>query len=226
MCTLAGPEQTSSATGVVHSPMQQRLCSSTWKRRDGMVSHLEKVHGYHDKTEACKKADSFRKSSEKQFWSCGFCPFRFTLWKERVAHIGQHFEKGATLNGWSLTIEIQGLLCQPMVATAWAQILAGNDGSQIFWQSSHRLSRLRHLLQLGAANMPSAEYLAQAAFAASNISPDAARYNLISAIPNGYGDVAGGMAGDTSPIEFDGPFDDQQFFIDPTGKRLLSRNRK
>ena len=159
-----------------------------------MVAHFGRSHRLHDKAEARAKADEFRRASGKRFWSCGFCVYLFDSFIDRLRHLRSHFEQeSSTPDQWHLTNVIKGLLLQEGVAQAWAQLLTARwnwyppDAS---WQDPTCISLLIHMLQMGVSGEQSAEILAEAAFARSNLNEDPTNFMLESATDNNFDDPA------------------------------------
>ena len=138
-----------------------------------MVAHLRKIHGVSGLIEARQLADSFRRPSERKFWSCGFCVQLFDTLKDRLSHLGQHFERDAALGPWTLSNEIQGLLRQPIMGQAWSQILKarhGQHGLEASWDDSDEVTQLKTRLQMGVYDFGSATITAEVAYENCNLS--------------------------------------------------------
>lgn len=90
------------------------------KRRDIMVNHLSKSHGFSAVQAARDLADQWRVTVKKQAWSCGFCGSLFLNFKDRLKHIDtEHFKKYEGIQQWDSNKVIHGLLLQPKMAKAW-----------------------------------------------------------------------------------------------------------
>jgi len=152
-----------------------------------MVAHLKK-HGLSDTAKAQELADKFLDSSGKRFWSCGFCVQVFGSFDDRLNHLRDHFEQYPTVDQWRLSNEVQGLLQQPGVTQAWDQLLGaryGRDRPQTFWPRSALVAQLNFDLQMGISDTQSAQDLAEAAYAASNLGQDLSSPKLGSLVPYG-----------------------------------------
>ena len=155
-------------------------CVRTFFRRQDMCNHLLEVHGFQDKTTAEERANAYRILSGKRYWSCGFCVSLFDSFGKRLHHLrNEHFAEAAPpRDHLNLSIKILGLIKQPIMTTAWNSLLASRCGSQrpeIFWQDSAPIDHLLYMLQVGVDDMQSADILAQALLALSNLgqeSPD------------------------------------------------------
>ncbi|KAL6721637.1 hypothetical protein ACLMJK_000741 [Lecanora helva] len=176
-CKLGGLEQVLAASVDACTRSPPAACPSSCKRRDGMVSHLMKHHGVETKAKSVELADTFRESSSKKFWSCGFCIHLFDSLNERLDHLRGHYESEIAPDPWCLTTEMQGLLCQPMVLEAWSLLMDNHRGQhllEIFSPRSDAVSQVRERLQMGFYDPQSAEKVAEAAYEASNFSQERA----------------------------------------------------
>lgn len=138
-----------------------------------MVAHLEKSHGFRGTKQTQEEANKFRTSTGKKYWSCGFCIHLLGTFKDRLNHLGKHFEHYLPQDGWQLTTEIQGLLRQQWVDQAWNHLLWARHGQrqpEIFWPNSIDASQLRDRLQMGLSSAQNAQDVAEAAYAASSLS--------------------------------------------------------
>ena len=152
-------------------------CVRTFFRRQDMCNHLLEVHGFQDKTTAEERANAYRILSGKRYWSCGFCVALFDSFSKRLDHLrNEHFAEDAPPRDQSnLSIKILGLIIQPLMATAWDTLLAARCGwprPEIFWQDSAPIDHLLYMLQVGVDDMQSADILAQALLALSNLGQD------------------------------------------------------
>ena len=139
------------------------------KRRVDMVRHLKKCHNVPEKARGEAVADKWRKTTDQQMWSCGFCIHLFHTFGTRLNHIAVHFEHGATLDQWNASKVIEGLLEQPRMASAWKRQLAafplGWDRRGITWEK-HLVKDLQKHLEVGPSDTKPAEALAKAAYQA------------------------------------------------------------
>ena len=147
-------------------------CKFTCKRRDHMVSHLNKNHKIHEVVQARDLADQWRRTTGKKFWSCGFCIRLFTSFAERLKHIGrEHYEQNQTYDEWDTTKLIRGLLLQPEVQRAWESILATGSthhSEELVWDA-RTIAKTQYLLEMGPSSTQSAESLAMAAYEAGKL---------------------------------------------------------
>ena len=147
-------------------------CKFTCKRRDHMVTHLNRNHEIHKVAEARILADQWRRTTGKKFWSCGFCVRLFTGFAERLKHIGrEHYQQNQTYNQWDTTKSIRGLLLQPEVQRAWESILATGPthrSEELVWDACD-VEETQYLLEMGPSPTQSAESLAMAAYKAGKL---------------------------------------------------------
>lgn len=147
-------------------------CKFTCKRRDHMVTHLNRHHEIHKVAQARILADQWRRTTGKKFWSCGFCIRLFTGFTERLKHIGsEHYEQNQTYDEWDTTKLIRGLLLQPEVQRAWESILATyppNHFEELVWDA-RAIKETQYILEMGPSPTQSAESLAMAAYKAGKL---------------------------------------------------------
>lgn len=147
-------------------------CKFTCKRRDHMVSHLNKNHEIHKVTQARIMADQWRRTTGKKFWSCGFCIRLFAGFAERLKHIGRdHYERNQTYDEWDTTKSIKGLLLQPEVQRVWESILvtgSTHHSEELVWDA-RGIEETQYLLEMGPSPTQSAESLAMAAYEAGKL---------------------------------------------------------
>ena len=147
-------------------------CDFSCKRRDHMVTHLNKCHEIHKAAQARAFADQWRRTTGRKFWSCGFCIRLFVNFSERLKHIcSEHYKKDQKYEGWEITKVIKGLLLQPGVQRAWDTILATGPIYQleeIVWDR-RTIEQTQYLLEIGPSPTQSAESLAMAAYKAGKL---------------------------------------------------------
>ena len=166
-----------------------RACNFSCKRRDHMVTHLNRRHEIYKVAQARNFADQWRRTTGKMFWSCGFCVRLFTDFVERLKHIGsEHYERNQTYAEWDTTKLIRGLLLQPGVQRAWDAILATGPVHHFedFVWDRRTSEEIRYLLEMGPSPTQSAESLAMAAYKACKLkteSPQLASVLSISSAP-------------------------------------------
>lgn len=167
-----------------------RACDFSCKRRDHMVTHLNRRHEIHNLAQARISADQWRCTTGKMFWSCGFCIRLFTTFAERLRHIGsEHYERNQTYDEWDTTKLIRGLLLQPGVQRAWDTILARcliHHIEELVWDRCI-IEKIQFLLEMGPSPTQSAESLATAAYEAGKLkteSSQSASALLISSAPD------------------------------------------
>ena len=161
------------ALRMVNEKMQTHgPCKFTCKRRDHMVTHLNRNHEIHKVAEARILADQWRRTTGKKFWSCGFCIRLFTDFAERLKHIGrEHYEQNQTYDEWDTTKLIRGLLLQPEVQRAWESILATGPthrSENLVWDARD-IKETQYLLEMGPSPTQSANSLAMAAYEAGKL---------------------------------------------------------
>ena len=149
-----------------------RACNFSCKRRDHMVTHLNRRHEIHDVAQARISADQWRCTTGKMFWSCGFCIRLFKTFAERLKHIGsEHYERNQTYDEWDTTKLIRGLLLQPGVQRAWDAILTTgpiHHFEEFVWDRCS-IEETQYLLEMGPSPTQSAESLAMAAYKAGKL---------------------------------------------------------
>ena len=177
-----------------------RVCSFSCKRRDHMVTHLNRRHEIHNVAQARLFADQWRCTSGKMFWSCGFCIRLFTGLAERLKHIGsEHYEQNQTYDEWDTTKLIRGLLLQPEVQRAWESILATSPKShsgELVWEA-RTIEKTQHLLKMGPSSTQSAESLAMVAYKASKVRAEPTQPASAISTAATLGDVVGTGFGNT-----------------------------
>ena len=166
ICVLCGALDQEDSHALVHNvaPCLNAADHPSFKRKYGMVRHLEVIHGI---TNGGPIADTWRFQSPKKAWSCGFCIQLFPSLETRLKHIGtQHFGRGQSISDWDFTNVIQGLLLQPGIQEAWQQLLGLLDPfsrSKINWIKG-RSQDLQHKLEQGLTVEDPPQALAQAAY--------------------------------------------------------------
>ena len=167
-------------------------CKFTCKRRDHMVTHLNRNHEIHKVAQARILADQWRRTTGKKFWSCGFCIHLFTGFAERLKHIGrEHYEQNQTYDEWDITKLTRGLLLQPEVQRAWESILATgatNHSEELVWDA-RGIEETQYLLEMGPSPTQSAESLARAAYEAGKLKTELPQPAPALSITAALGDV-------------------------------------
>lgn len=146
-------------------------CNTQNKRREKIVKHLKDYHLVSERAVGESLADNWRCDQGKQFWACGFCVMLFNSFKDRLHHIGKHYDEGQKLEQWDANKVIRGLLLQPGVHTAWKSLVDAHcfhNASELTWETSDRKD-LQHKLEIGPTDERSAESLAEAAYRASKM---------------------------------------------------------
>ena len=114
-------------------------------------------------------ADKWKETTKKKAWSCGFCGHFLPTFGDRLKHIAAHFQRGQTLDEWSTTKEVEGLLSQPGMVKAWEKRLAtaslGQRSVGNFWEK-HLVTGLRGDLEAGPSDTKHAAALSEAAYEA------------------------------------------------------------
>lgn len=152
--------------------LNTELGSSSYKRRDALVRHLSRLHGIHEVDQGRAKADSWRYSSGRQAWSCGFCVQLFTTFHERLKHIGiEHFDKHQMIEGWDTNKQMMGLLLQPGVKAAWENIMAVYHpwGLPLLAWNHNDIGDLQLSLEMGPSDGQNAEALAMAVYTTARL---------------------------------------------------------
>ncbi len=132
------------------------------KRRADLVKHLRNYHEVENKAQGEGIADTWKETTNKQAWSCGFCIYLFHTFGDRLQHIAKHFEDGQTLNEWDITKVIDGLLKQPGLTNIWRMPLDWKF-KDISWKKD-AVKRLQHDLELGPSDPRHAQALVQAVY--------------------------------------------------------------
>lgn len=140
------------------------------KRRYDMVKHLKKVHGVDSKAQGEAIAAELKQTLDKNTWACGFCLTTFSNFQERLRHLQLHFEQGKTMDDWSTTLVIQGLLQQPSIVESWRAKLANSfpfpETLQSVWEEP-TTKELQYRLEVGPSQSgETAETLVEAAYTA------------------------------------------------------------
>ena len=146
------------------------------KRRADLVGHLKKCHGVPGKAHGEAIADTWKETTKKQAWSCGFCIHLVHTFRDRLKHIATHFERGQTLEDWDTTNVIEGLLSQPRMIDAWKIQLSfslGWEPPTLTW-NKHAIKDLQHDLEVGPSDTKHAVALAKAAYEACQSTSDLA----------------------------------------------------
>ena len=170
-----------------------RACNFSCKRRDHMVTHLDRRHGIHNVAQARISADRWRCTTGKLFWSCGFCVRLFTTFAERLKHIGsEHYEQNQTYDEWDTTNLIRGLLLQPGVQRAWDAILATGPIHRFgeFVWDRRTVEETQYLLQMGPSPTQSVDSLAVAAYKAGKLKTESSQSASALSISSTLGEAA------------------------------------
>ena len=96
-------------------------------RKSNLAKHLTSSHclSYDD---AIERAQRWRYKPDKKAFACGFCIKLFFSLTDRLNHIDhEHWGRGETMESWSLTTLIRGLLSQPRVSDAWQYLLSTSE---------------------------------------------------------------------------------------------------
>ena len=141
------------------------------KRRDIMVNHLHKLHGISAVQQGRDLADKWRKSVNKQAWSCDFCVSVFLNFQDRLKHIDiEHFKKYENIRDWDFNKVIQGLPLQRKMENAWkkrtSSLLPWSRPEDLVWPEAFAKS-MRTKLEIGPLDEDDANRLADAVFYAS-----------------------------------------------------------
>ena len=147
-------------------------CNTQNKRREKIVKHLKDYHLVSERAVGESLADNWRCDQGKQFWACGFCVMLFNSFKDRLHHIGKHYDEGQKLEQWDANKVIRGLLLQPGVGRAWESLVDAHcfhNASELTWETFD-WKDLQHKFEIGPTDERSAESLAEAAYRASKIS--------------------------------------------------------
>jgi hypothetical protein len=89
-------------------------------------------HHHHDAhvCDACPHSKAeIRYLGSRKRWSCGFCSLLHESHESHLEHLADHYESGKTLDDWSHSRVIFGLLQQTLVRDAWNFLAAGKLGS-------------------------------------------------------------------------------------------------
>ena len=178
-------------------------CKFTCKRRDHMVTHLNRNHEIHKVAQARNLADQWRRTTGKKFWSCGFCIRLFTNFAERLKHIGrEHYEQNQKYDEWDTTKLIRGLLLQPEVQRAWESILATgptHHSGELVWEA-RTIEKTQYLLEMGPSPTQSAESLAMVAYKAGKLRTEPPQPASALSITATLGDVVETDFGNTDVV--------------------------
>ncbi len=60
---------------------------------------------------------------QRKHWACGFCLVVHDSRHANFEHVTEHLARGCTIDEWSHTFVIRGLLLQPLVCDAWNELL-------------------------------------------------------------------------------------------------------
>lgn len=99
---------------------QEPNCHMIARRKREFKDHHKKDHGCQN----CNHSGPVRKIGlGKVSFGCGICGDHFGLLDERMDHIGKHYEEGKTIQDWSFTTMVVGLLKAPIVFNRWMTLL-------------------------------------------------------------------------------------------------------
>ena len=123
----------------LHKPPNDRR----YTRKSQLEKHL-KSHGILD---AATLADKWKVSSNKKYYSCGFCIAIFITSAERLNHIDNyHYKRLQTIEEWDPNKVIRGLLLQPDVYKSWKTISAWDIWTtNMTWEPSLRRNLQKRL---------------------------------------------------------------------------------
>ena len=162
-------------------------CNTQYKRREKIVKHLKDYHMVSERAVGESLADNWRCDQGKQFWACGFCVMLFDSFKDRLHHIGKHYDEGQRLEQWDANKVIGGLLLQPRVNGAWKRLVDVHhcyNASELTWDTSD-WKDLQHKLEIGPTDERSSESLAEAAYRASKMPSGQDSYEHAIGLSNG-----------------------------------------
>lgn len=175
VCGSPGPDEKHLEAHKVNPCAEQTPASFSCKRRDQMVTHLNKYHRVYDVHQGQAIANEWKATSGKRAWSCCFCIKLFTNHEDRLKHISmEHFKPHQKSNHRTATNVIKGLLLQPGVAAAWDCVLAKSYPwtlPNIHWVNG-TIGDLQLMLEKGPSASQSPESLAEAALAAAQVNWD------------------------------------------------------
>ncbi|MCJ1432758.1 hypothetical protein MMC27_002115 [Xylographa pallens] len=94
-----------------------------FKRRTDFAKHME-IHGVDKDSPAFKRWA--RNVKNKGAWGCGFCVSTHYAWPQFQQHLRDHLRAGPYSLWWDHSMVIKGLLSQPFLSTALAELLGGS----------------------------------------------------------------------------------------------------
>lgn len=149
ICKAPNPDESHINMHQLAPCLSKSVSGREYKRRGDLVSHL-RTHGVLDGS-ALALAEQWKRTSDKKAWACGFCVCMFVQRMDRINNIyNQHWKNGVTMNSWSPSLVIQGLLHQRLLSSRWSESLSNEsmlDSSKITWHSSV-ISDLQRRLEL------------------------------------------------------------------------------
>ena len=98
-CVYCGLHDPSARHFQAHNHMEcedKGLDARTFSRKDPLRQHLRHVHN----CTMMPWMDRWKSGITNINSRCGFCAERFTVWKERVDHLTEHFKTGAKMAEW------------------------------------------------------------------------------------------------------------------------------
>lgn len=190
LCGISNPSEKHLGAHNIQTCGEGVLGSFSCKRRTDLVRHLRNCHDVLGKAQGEAIADKCKETTNKQAWSCGFCGHLVHIFGDRLKHVATHFERGQTLDEWDTTKEIEGLLSQPGMVSAWQWQLAaspmGWESSEFIWKK-HVVKDLQRDLEVGPADTKHAATLAKAAYEARQPRWDLLHGNMPLATAPTYG---------------------------------------
>lgn len=117
-------------------PLKESTQNQTWRTKEQLATHLKNTHKM---SSDLSDIDSWYHQLPEQATGCGFCLQSFQNINERMLHVANHIEKGATKAQWDDSLVIRSLLSQRHVVNAWTRLInAYYPGleSQITWSPS------------------------------------------------------------------------------------------
>ncbi|MCJ1419308.1 hypothetical protein MMC32_005662 [Xylographa parallela] len=94
-----------------------------FKRRSDFAKHVE-IHGVDKDSPAFKRWA--RNVKNKGAWGCGFCVSTHYTWPKFLQHLRDHLRAGPDSFWWDHSMVIKGLLSQPFLSKALANLLGGS----------------------------------------------------------------------------------------------------